>query len=162
MTARTAALTIGLRASAAAGSSKQRTGHIRFGILVAGSSPAWAGRAGRRQKVDWLPPAHIPWIDPKTGIPTKVFFQFIREIAEVRLGGVNGTTVPQVETTVTQTQSEVIATQSYATAVGAYAQGVAATATATAQVAQSNSLSGSESIPDTPEPPETFGGSGTA
>jgi hypothetical protein len=87
-----------------------------------------------------------------------VFFQFIREIAEVRLGGVNGTTVPQVQTTVAQTQTEVIATQSYATAVGAYAQGVAATATATAQVAQSNSLAGATSIPDAPEPPERFPG----
>lgn len=153
MTVRSGAISIGLRAAASSLNSRSRTGAIRFGILVAGSSPAWAGRAGNRAKVDWLPPAHIAWFDPQTGRPTPVFFQFIREIAEVRLGGVNGTTVPQVQTTVAQTQTEVIATQSYATQVGAYAQGVAATATATAQVAQNNSLSGAGSIPEAPDPP---------
>lgn len=153
MTARAGAISIGLRAAANSLNSRSRTGAIRFGILVAGTSPAWAGRAANREKVDWLPPAHIPWFDPKTGIPTRVFFQFIREIAEVRLGGINGTTVPQVQTTVSQTQAEVIATQGYATQVGAYAQGVAATATATAEVAQNNGLSGAGSIPSTPDPP---------
>jgi hypothetical protein len=158
MTARAGALSIGLRAAALSLNSRSRTGAIRFGILVAGTSPAWAGRAGNRPKVDWLPPAHISWFDPQTGRPNPVFFQFIREIAEVRLGGVNGTTVPQVQTTVAQTQAEVVATQSYATAVGTYAQGVAATATATAQVAQSNSLTGAGSIPPAPEPPDPNAG----
>jgi len=153
VTVRSGAIGIGLRAAAVSLNSRSRTGAIRLGILVAGTSPAWAGRAANREKVDWLPPAHIPWFDPKTGIPTKVFYQFIREIAETRLGGINGTTVPQVQTTVTQTQSEVIATQSYAVSVGSYAQGIAATATATAQVAVSNGLSGSGSIPSTPIPP---------
>lgn len=157
MASATGSIKVGLRAAVYSASPGRGSGVIRFGILVAGSSPAWAGRAGNRAKVDWLPPAHIAWFDPKTGRPTPVFFQFIREIAEVRLGGVNGTTVPQVQTTVTQTQSEVIATQSYAAQVGTYAQGVAATATATAQVAQNNSLTGAGSIPSIPDPPPTGG-----
>lgn len=98
------------------------------------------------------------WFDPNTGRPTSRFFQFMHEIAENRLGGVDGYTIPQVSTSVTQTQTEVIATATYAQSVSAYAQGVAATATATAQVAQSNSLSGATSIPETPEPPDWHSG----
>jgi hypothetical protein len=93
------------------------------------------------------------WIDPKTGRPTRRFFQFLREIAEVRLGGVQGTTVPQVQTTVTQTQSEVAATTSFAVQVGQYAQGIGASTQATIDVLQDAGTAGSESIPAPPTTP---------
>lgn len=154
---RTGSIKIGVRASAAVGgSARQRTGAIRFGILVAGSSPAWAGRATRNRSKNWMLRADEAWIDPKTGRPTPRLFQLLHEICENRLGGVDGQTIPAVATSVAQTQTEVIATVAYTQNVASYAQGIAATATATAEVAQSNSLTGAGSIPPTPEPPARY------
>lgn len=151
---RTGAIKVGVRASAASGGlARRRTGAIRIGLLVAGSSPAWAGRARRTRSNNWMLRADEMWIDPKTGRPSPRLFQLLHEICENRLGGVDGMTIPQVSTSVTQTQAEVVATTTYTAAVAAYAEGVAATATATAEVTQSNSLSGSTSIPEVPEAP---------
>jgi hypothetical protein len=161
VTVRSGAIGIGLRAAASSLNRRSRTGHIRIGILVAGTSPAWAGRASNRTRVPWLPPIHVAPVlsDGKGGYRWNPdVYKALQWVFEEALGGINAPTLPEVRTTVTQTQTEVIATQSYATAVGAYAQGVAATATATAQVAQSNSLAGATSIPDAPEPPERFPG----
>lgn len=74
----------------------------------------------------------------------------MHEMAERRLGGVQGISVPQVQTTVTQTQATVTATVSYATQVGQYTQGVAATAAATLQVLQANAEPASETVPPPP------------
>lgn len=133
------------------------TGSIVVGALVAASSPAWAGRSAPRAKVDWIPPAHVPPLMPN-GKWNPVWYRFFHEIAEIRLGGVQGSTVAQIETSVSQTQTEVAATTTYAQSVATYAQGIAATATATAEVAQNNSLSGAGSIPSPPEPPPPPGG----
>lgn len=77
----------------------------------------------------------------------------MREVSEVRLGGVQGRTVPQVHADVTTTQAEVVNTANYATQVSQYAQSVGATAQATAEVLQNNGEPGSSSIPPPSEPP---------
>jgi len=123
------------------------------GINSAAARVAWAGSRSPRKTLDWLPRADEVWFDPKTGRPTRRFYQFMREIAEERLGGVQGATVPQVQTSVINTQAEVAATTTYATQVGQYAQGVAATVAATAEVAQDAGLSGAETIPEVPTAP---------
>lgn len=153
MTARDGVISVGLRASASASASRQRTGAIRIGFLVAGTSPPWAGRAtANRQRVPWLPSAGVP-VALADGRMNPVWYRALQEVFENRLGGINGATVSEVVTSVTQTQAEVIATSTYAAQVSAYAQGVGATAAATAQVAQNNSLSGATAIPKTPDPP---------
>lgn len=162
MTARAGAIGIGLRAAAASLNSRTRTGAIRFGVLVAGSSPPWAGRATRATKVPWLPPIHVSPVlpDGKGGYRWNPdVYRALKWVFEDALGGINAPTLPQVSTTVSQTQAEVVATVTYTAAVAAYAQGVSATAEATAQVAQNNSLTGATSIPEVPEPPAPPGGS---
>lgn len=124
------------------------------GFNSAASRVAWAGTSSPRKTLDWLPRADEVWFDPKTGRPTRRFYQFMREVAEERLGGVQGKSVPQVATDVVNTQAEVAATVTYATQVGQYAQGIAATASATAAVAKDEGLSGAESIPDIPPNPK--------
>lgn len=114
---------------------------------------AWAGSASPREKLDWLPRADEVWIDMKTGRPSRRFFQFMREISEVRLGGVQGKSVPQVQTDVVNTQAEVAATTTFAASISQYAQGVAAVVQATTEVAQDSGLAGAESIPDVPAAP---------
>lgn len=121
------------------------------GINSAASRVAWAGTSSPREKLDWLPRADEQWFDPKTGRPSRRFYQFIREIAEVRLGGVQGRTVPQVHSDVVQTQATTTATVSYATQLGQYAQGVAATAAATLQVLKDNAEPSAETVPAPPE-----------
>lgn len=123
------------------------------GINSAAARVAWAGTRSPRKVNDWLPRADEVWFDPKTGRPTRRFYQFMREVAEVRLGGVQGTTVTQVQDAVTSTQAEVVATTTFAEQVNQYAQGVAAVAAATAAIAQDSGLAGSESIPEVPPPP---------
>lgn len=121
------------------------------GVASAASSVTWAGNTGARRTNDWLPRADEVWFDVKTGRPTRRFFQFIREVAEVRLGGIEGKTVPQVHSDVVQTQATTSATVSYATQLGQYTQGVAATAAATLQVLKDNAEPSAETVPPPPE-----------
>src|SRR5690606_40068919 len=95
------------------------------GINSAAARVAWAGTRSPRKVNDWLPRADEVWFDPKTGRPTRRFYQFMREVAEVRLGGVQGTTGTQVQDAVTSTQAEGVATSPLATQVNQYAQGAA-------------------------------------
>jgi hypothetical protein len=73
----------------------------------------------------------------------------------VRLGGVQGKSVPEVHADVVQTQATATATVSYATQLGQYTQGVAATAAATLQVLKDNDEPAAETVPPPPaEVPE--------
>lgn len=160
MTARTASTSVGLRAGAGSGYGRSRSCVTRIGLLVAATSPAWAGRARQARSNNWMLRADEQWFDPKTGRPSPRFFQFMFEIAQNRLGGVNGASIPTVQTSVAQTQAEVVNTSSYARSVAVYAQGIAAAVDATTEVAQNNALTGADGIPGTPEPPQVPG-SGT-
>lgn len=156
MTARTGAISVGLRASTVMRVPKQRAGAIRIGLMSAASSPAWAGRARQARSGNWMLRADEAWFDPATGRPTPRFFQFMHEIAENRLGGINGQSVNTVASTVSSTQAEVVAAVTYTQSVSAYAQGIAATAEATQQVSEANSLAGASEIPDVPIPPKYY------
>lgn len=126
----------------------------RVGIASAASSVAWAGGAGARSVVDWLPrfdEAFATVRGDKVYL-TKRAWNYLRELGD-RVGGVQGPSIPQIQSTVTATQAQVAETTNYAVQVADYASQVAATATATAQVAENNSLSGAGSIPSTGNPP---------
>lgn len=159
MAARTGVIGLGVRASAAMSSPRQRTGAIRIGLLVAASSPPWAGRARQARSSNWMLRADVAWFDPRTGRPTPAFFQLMHEITENRLGGVNGASIPTVQSVVTQTQAEVVNTSTYARNIAVYAQGIAASVDATTEVARNNALAGADGIPGTPEPPQVPGSS---
>lgn len=101
---------------------------------------------------DWLPRIDEKVIDARTGFFTPRWYNYFRVLGD-RVGGIQGPSIPQVVATVTSTQSQVAVVTNYAIQVSDYAQGIGATASATAQVAQSNGLGGSGSIPDVGEPP---------
>lgn len=147
----TGVISIGVRTTTYSASPGYGSGVIRLGVLVAASSPDWSSRAGRRERVDWLPPPHMAWIDPQTGRPTPQFYRFMHEMAENRLGGVAGSTLPAVSTAVTETRVDVANTTTQLNAVATYAEGVAATASALTEVAENNSLSGATSVPAVPD-----------
>jgi hypothetical protein len=98
------------------------------GFASAAAPAAWSGREASRRIADWLPRIEEPFLDARTGLISKRWYNYLRE-------------------------NQLAVTTQYATKVGDFAQGIAATAEATAQVAQNNSLSGSGSIPDTGDPP---------
>jgi hypothetical protein len=122
------------------------------GFASAAAPAAWSGREASRRIADWLPRIEEPFLDARTGLISKRWYNYLRELGD-RVGGVQGPSIGQVQQTVIATQNQLAVTTQYATKVGDFAQGIAATAEATAQVAQNNSLSGSGSIPDTGDPP---------
>jgi hypothetical protein len=126
--------------------------YTRFGIATTASPVAWAGGGGSRNVVDWIPRIDEAVIDERTGRFNPRWYNYLRALGD-RLGGVQGPSIPQIQSTVTATQSQVAETLNYSVQVADYATQVAATATATAEVASNNSLSGSGSIPPTGSPP---------
>ena len=123
-----------------------------LGLVSAASKVPWGGSEGSRRLEDWLPRIDEKPIDPRTGLFTRRWYNYFRMIGE-RLGGVQGASIPQVVQSVEQTQAQAATTTAYAAQVGAYAQGIAASVTAVTEVAQTNDLSGSTSIPTVPQAP---------
>lgn len=126
----------------------------RMGLASAASPVAWAGGAGSRDFVEWLPKFGTPIAEVRGNkvFPTREFWNFLREMAD-RVGGIQGASIPMVQQALTDTQTQLVVTTNYATQVGDFAAQVANTATATAEVASNNSLSGSGTIPPTGSPP---------
>jgi hypothetical protein len=129
---------------------------IKFGIASAAAPTAWAGKEASRKLADWLPPIEVPLLDPRTGKINKVWYNYFRELGD-RVGGIKGPSITQVVDTVSQTQTQVAANTTYTQQAVDYAASVAATAEATAQVAQSNGLTGSGSIPPPADRPQRPG-----
>lgn len=128
----------------------------RVGVASAASRVAWAGATGAKKNADWLPPQHIPPVVPdgKGGWRwNPVVYKAISYLFEQVVGGINGKTLPEAIRELQQTQAELVATTNYAEQVGTYAQSVATTVQAVTQVAQSNGLTGAESVPEPAEPP---------
>lgn len=130
-----------------------RTAVVSIGPGAAIGNVAWNTSTATRAKVNWLPPANVPFLNTDGRTVSRPWYLFFQEIAETRMGGVHGQTVPQVAVSVTQTQTQVVAATSTLVETIAYARSIDATATALAQVASDNSLSGAESVPRTADPP---------
>lgn len=145
----------GLRSAATPSSTNSRSCVTVLGFFSAASKVPWGGSEGSRKLEDWLPRIDEKPIDPRTGLFTRRWYNYFRMIGE-RLGGVQGASIPQIVESVTQTQTQAASTTAYAAQVGTYAQGIAATVTAVTEVAQTNELSGSTSIPDVPDPPDRY------
>jgi hypothetical protein len=123
----------------------------RAGINSAAARVVWAGNTGPRAKVDWLPPPTVPLDREGKILMNPVWYRAMFELFERRAGGINGASIPQVQTDVVNTQAEVAATTTFAAQVNLYAQGVAAVAEALKEVAVDEGLSGAESVPEAPE-----------
>lgn len=128
----------------------------RAGLASATGRVAWGGSNSPLSKVPWLPKAGTPLtMDGKMLRPE--WDRALRWLFEQYIGGIQAPTIAQVTQSVTQTQQTAAQTANYAAQAVAYAAGVAATAEATRQVAQDSGLSGAESIPTVPAPPQTGG-----
>lgn len=111
---------------------------------------------------NWLPRADEVLVDPKSGKPTRRFYQFLREISEVRLGGITGQTVPQVATaattattTATAAATTAASAVTYSEELAVYAGEVRAQSEALRVVAIDNALTGAGDVPPDPgDPPE--------
>lgn len=125
---------------------------VSTGVGAAFGNVPWNTSSARREKVPWLPPAHVPVVQ-QNGLMNPAWYRALHEVFENRLGGVQGATVTQVQTTVTQTQSQVVATTAAVTDLGAYTRSIDATATALRQVAVDNALSGASTVPAPSDPP---------
>ena len=147
-------ISVGLHSSAAPGTTNTVTCSTIVGFASAASPVAWAGNIGSRNVSDWLPRIDEPFgtIRGNQVFVSTRWWNYLRELG-VRMGGVQGPTIPQVQQSLVETQTQVAATAVYAVQAVDYAASVAATAEATAEVAQTNGLSGAGSIPPTGNPP---------
>jgi hypothetical protein len=134
-----------------------RTVEFSAGVGLALGSVPWNTSNVKRKDVDWLPkPTHPIGKCPscKTQIPIDtLWYRFLREIAENKLGGSQGQSVAQVATTVTQTQTLVTAATGKVAETIAYARSIDDRASALVQVATDNALAGTSSVPPPSTPP---------
>jgi hypothetical protein len=159
MASATCEIAIGFRSSAEPGTTNSQTCAIAVGFSVSTASAAWSGTSEPRDVVDWLPridEAVIVFRDQRgnivgRGYMTPRLWNYLRELGS-RMGGVQGASIPDIQTAIVETQQQVVANTAYVDSSIAYTTSVAATATAAAEVAQTNGLSGAGSIP-TPSPP---------
>lgn len=104
-----------------------------------------------------IPPAFYVAPARSGALPTirwnPTVYRALSYLYEQVLGGINGKTLVEAIAELQQTQDELVATTNYAEQVGTYAQSVASSVQAVTQVAQSNGLSGAESVPEPAEPP---------
>lgn len=148
------AISVGFRSSAEPGTTASASCYTVVGFASAAAPVAWSGNQGSRRVADWLPridEAFGTVRDGKVYINVR-WWNLLREVCD-RLGGVQGPSITQVVSTVEQTQVQVAANTTYTNQAVAYTASVAASAEATAQVAQSNGLAGSGSIPSIGDPP---------
>ena len=101
----------------------------------------------------WLPPSRQPigWVTiGGQRHPVQIdstWFGFLHTVAEQKLGGVNGSTLPDVVTAVETTISQAADASTATAAVAQQAQANADALAATIAVVQGNSLVGSTEIP---------------
>lgn len=157
MATRTTALSVG--AGIGVGVPRSRTVTLGLGAGLGIGAVPWGGSNARRSQVPWIPKAGTPWlaVDANGRMTNQVnpaWDRSLRWLFEQFAGGINGQTIPDLLRQILQTQAEVVNVANYTEQVANYAAGIAATTDATVQVTQDAGLSGSASIPPTPEPPE--------
>lgn len=131
-----------------------RTVEFSTGVGLALGSVPWNTSNASRQKVPWLPPATVKFLNPD-GTVTRTWYLALHELFENRMGGVQGQSVAQVATTVTQTKAQVTAATSKVVETIAYARSIDSRASALVQVATDNALTGTSSVPPASTPPST-------
>ena len=97
----------------------------------------------------WLPPQRQPIAYQQGGqwFCDPTWYRFFQFVAEIKLGGVSGPTLPDVVTTVTETQATAAAASASVTEIAQQTTANAEALAATVQVAVVNSLTGADQIP---------------
>lgn len=110
--------------------------------------------ASRRLSDSWLPAAGVPigWVtvDGKrlpVHIDVHSWYRFLNTVAEVKLGGFSGNTVPDVVAAVETTQTAAVSASRLVAAVASQTQTNAEALDAARQVIVNNSLTGASQIP---------------
>lgn len=109
----------------------------------------WAGSGAKRKAVSWLPTSNTRVLNDD-GTLTKPWYQFFREIADTRLGGIDAQTVPQVAAVQASTQAQVLDTTNLAIQTVTNINQVASAVNTTSQVTKSAALPGASQIPTLP------------
>lgn len=135
--------------------------NVSCGAACATTRVRWAGSSAARSNVPWLPPIRTAPIesDGRGGYRWNPdVYRALKWLFETAIGGVAAQTVPQVASGVTAAQEELVNAITYAQQVATYAEGVAARTDATVEVVTNNGLTGTTSIPPSPEPPPRYSG----
>lgn len=119
------------------------------GVVSATGKVAWAGTNAAQKYVNWLPNASTPVLDAN-GRMNPVWYKFLKEIADNRLGGVSAPTVTQVVDTQTQVQAQITATDTVVQASIVQSNAIATAVNTQTAVSQQNNLSGANQIPKAP------------
>ncbi len=106
--------------------------------------------ANQRNLRPWYPGRHVPFGKDAAGKPIYIspdwdrFFSFF---ADTMMGGINASTVPEVEASITYGQAQALIDQAILVAQTQWLQNLAQAIDATKQVVVSSSLPGSDQIP---------------
>ena len=103
--------------------------------------------ANQRNLRPWYPGRHVPMNDPKTGKITAEWDRFFSFFADTMMGGINASTVPEVEASITYGQAQALIDQAILVAQTQWLQNLAQAIDATKQVVVSSSLPGADQIP---------------
>lgn len=102
----------------------------------------------------WLPNARTPigWVTVNgQRLPVEIdamsWYRFFTTVAETRLGGIAGKSIPDVTSTIEGTQNAAVATSSQVAALAQQAQTNAEALSSSVQVLQNNALPGANQIP---------------
>ena len=93
----------------------------------------------------WLPPQRVKLVDDQ-GFMRPEWYRFFRYIAEDRLGGATGPSVPDVASSLTDVQSAVTTSVSAVNVVSAAVNTNASVLQSTVEVTQRNGLAGSDQL----------------
>lgn len=147
----------GIRLTAASFKVRSTSLTTSAGVSSSPQTPPWAGSGALLSRVPWIPKAGTPLSLDNGRTLNPVWDRCLRWLFEEAIGGLSAPTPAQTRETVAQVQVQVVDTANYTEQVAAYATGIATTTQATVEVAQSNGLTGAESIPAPPEPPTRSG-----
>jgi hypothetical protein len=133
----------GVKSSASFAYAKASYSYCRTvsGAETASGNVPWGGSAAKRKAISWLPTAQTPVLNTD-GTFTQPWFQFFREIAINRLGGIDAQTIPQVVASNQQTQSLAVGASTLAVQTVTNINQVVSAVNATAQVTQAAALPG--------------------
>lgn len=145
MAATTCKTVAGIVSSAQPFKLRSTTGATVLGVESYAGSVTWNGSSSARTRVDWIPGAHVPVLDA-SGRMSPPWYRFMQEMANNRLGGLGGKTVPEIEATTTKVQKQVISAQTIAIQANNNVAKVADTVNTVRDVAVQNNLPGSTQI----------------
>lgn len=119
----------------------------KAGAETAAGNVAWAGSTAPRKRVNWLPSPTTPLSLDGGKTIAPVWYRALQELFENRLGGINGKTVPEIDSTAAAVQNQVLNVQNSAQAAVQTVNACVTAVNTAKQVAVNNNLAGATQIP---------------